>query len=213
VYTAHPSAALTALFAHRPYQGAVPREASILFVGLDANYDAEIERKPIFSKVCEYHEDGVAFWRRYGVHHPFLLPQYSGDGRRYHRNFARIGFTLEQAHQVSFIELLHVPTVGRNKLDPGDLSAPHLGMLNDVLLHGQAKHIFVPDRVARLMRKTTTFAWLAKVPMEGVGPLDVLYRHDGKRIYKHLHFSVYGAFEKRRVNEAATIRVLTHNIY
>ena len=212
MYTAHPSAALTSLFAHRPYQGAAPHEASILFVGLDANYDAELEHKPIFSKVCDYHEDGVAFWRRYGVHHPFLLREYSGDGRRYHRNFAGIGFTVEQAHHVSFIELLHVPTVGRNKLAAGDLSTSHLDMLNDVLLHGRAKHIFVPDRVVRLMRTTKAFVWLAKSPLDRVGPLDVLYRHDDKRVYKHLHFSVYGAFEKRRVDEAAAIHMLTRGV-
>jgi hypothetical protein len=208
MYTAHPSAALNALFIQRPYQGAEPDEATFLFVGLDANYDESLDRKPIFSRVREYHEDGVAFWRRHGVHHPFLPPQYSGDGRRYHRNFAQIGFTPDQARHVSFIELLHVPTVGRNELVPGDFSTPHLTMLNNVLLYGRAKHIFVPDRVARLMRTLKAFARLAKTPLDCVGPLGVLYRRADKRVYKHLHFSVYGAFEMRRVDEAAAIRNL-----
>lgn len=66
--------------------------ATFLFVGLDANYSPDLEASPSFQSVLEYHEDGVAFWRRYGVHHPFLLPEYRGDGRRYHRTFAKIGF-------------------------------------------------------------------------------------------------------------------------
>ncbi len=162
MYIAHPSASLTSLFARKPYQGANPREADFLFVGLDANYDAEIEHRDIFGKVREYHEDGVRFWRQYGVHHPFLLPQYRGDGQFYHRSFARIGFRPGQAHRVSFIELLHVPTVGRNKLVPADLSGSHLTKLNDVLLHGSAKHIFIPRGVARLMHATKAFDWLPK---------------------------------------------------
>lgn len=209
MYTAHPSAALNSLFVEKPYQGAAPGDATFLFVGLDANYDVRLEREAVFLRVCEYHADGVAFWRRYSVHHPFLLPEYSGDGRRYHCNFARIGFTPEQAHHVSFVELLHVPTVGRNELVPGDLSASHLTMLSEVMLQGRAKHIFFPDRVARLMRSSKAFGWLAKTPLECVGPLGVLYRHGDKRIYKHLHFSVYGAFEQRRVEEAAAIRMLS----
>lgn len=208
MYTAHPSAVLSSLFAHKPFQGAGPHEATFVFVGLDANYEAEVEQTPIFSKLREYHEDGVAFWRRHRVHHPFLLPQYSGDGQFYHRSFSRIGFGHEHAHQVSFIELLHVPTVGRNKLAPSDLSAPHLCLLNDVLLNGSAKHVFIPGGVARLMHATGAFGWLPKAPTEHVGPLGVLYRRGSKVVYSHLHFSVYGKFQERKVNEAAAIREL-----
>lgn len=208
MYTAHPSAALNALFAHKPYQGTTPQEATFLFVGLDANYEAEIEHKPIFAKLREYHEDGVSFWRRYRVHHPFLLPQYSGDGQLYHRSFARIGFGPEQAHCVSFIELLHVPTVGRSRLEVADLKAQHLAMLNEVFLGGAAKHIFISRGVARLMHATKVYGWLSKSPTEYVGPLGVLYRSESKAVYSHLHFSVYGKFEERKSQEAAVIREL-----
>jgi hypothetical protein len=211
MYTAHPSAALRSLFALRPFQGVAPTEATFVFVGLDANYEADLEHKPIFSKVREYHEDGVAFWRRNRVHHPFLLPEYSGDGQFYHRSFARIGFGPEHAHRVSFVELLHVPTVGRNKLAPTDFSAPHLSMLNDALLHGRAKHIFISSGVSRLMHATKAFGWLPKAPGDYLGPLGVLYRHGTKVVYSHLHFSVYGKFEERKVNEAAAIRELAAN--
>lgn len=80
------------MFRRRPFQGADPALAKFLFVGLDANYDAGIESSPAFSSIIEYHNDGVAFWRRHRVHHPFLLPGYSGDGGLYHRSFAKVGF-------------------------------------------------------------------------------------------------------------------------
>lgn len=208
MFSAHPSPSLNSLFREKPYQGANPSEAKFLFIGLDANYDAAVEGKPIFKKLQEYHEDGVAFWRNHQVHHPFLLPQYSGDGRLYHRNFSRIGFKPEHAAQVSFIELLHVPTVGRSKLVPADLSNQHLRMLNEVVLAGAARHIFVSQAVERLMRATGQFAWLPKQPVEQLGPLGILYRQGAKAVYRHLHFSVYGKFEERKVNEAAAIQSL-----
>jgi len=208
MFSAHPSLSLNSLFREKPYQGANPSEAKFLFIGLDANYDTGVEGKPIFTKLQEYHEDGVAFWRSHQVHHPFLLDQYFGDGRFYHRSFSRIGFKPEHAAQVSFIELLHVPTVGRSKLVPADLSRQHLNMLNEVVLAGAAQHIFIPQGVARLMQATGQFAWLPKRPAEYLGPLGILYRQGTKAVYSHLHFSVYGKFEERKVNEAATIKSL-----
>lgn len=179
-----------------------------MFVGLDANYKAEIECEPIFPRLREYHEDGVSFWRRYGVHHPFLLPEYSGDGQHYHRSFSRIGFGREHAHLVSFVELLHVPTIGRSKLSADDLKVQHLDSLNEVMLRGAAKHIFIPDGVARLMRATKAFDWLPKSATEYCGPLGVLYRGGGKTLYSHLHFSVYGKFQQRKSEEVEAIRAL-----
>src|SRR5687767_2045579 len=134
MYERHPSTELNDLFARKPYQCVSPSRAMFLFVGLDANYDASISAKPIFSKVLEYHNDGVGFWQKHGVHHPFLLPSYQGDGRHYHRSFARIGFRPEHAGLVSFAELLDVPTVGRNKLEPSDLNRAHLRFLNAAIL-------------------------------------------------------------------------------
>ena len=208
MFNFHPSPLLNSLFREKPYQGANPSEAKFLFIGLDANYDAEVETKPIFKKLQEYHEDGVAFWRNHQVHHPFLLPEYTGDGRFYHRSFSKIGFKPEDASQVSFIELLHVPTVGRSQLVPADLNSQHLLMLNEVIHSGSAEHIFIPQAVARLMLATKQFSWLPKQITDHFGPLGVLYRHDLKTIYRHLHFSVYGKFEERKVSEAAAIRLL-----
>lgn len=86
-----------------------PQSARFLFVGLDANYAADVEGSPIFPSLLKYHEDGPRFWRSTGVHHPFLLPQYKGDGRRYHLTFAKIGFRPSHADLVSFTELYGWP--------------------------------------------------------------------------------------------------------
>ena len=207
MYQLHPSGELNARFRRRPYQGAEPSAAAFLFVGLDANYDPEVERSPSFRDVLEYHEDGVGFWRRHGVHHLFLLPNYRGDGRRYHRTFARIGFTPKHAELVSFVELLHVPTVGRSKLEPKDLDASHLVRINDAILQGSAKYIFVSAGVTRLMHSSKAFPWLPKEPT-GTGALRVLYRDPSRTVYSHLHFSNYGKFQQKLEEEARAIAAL-----
>lgn len=206
MYQAHPSRELNAIFARRPYQGVEPSSAAYLFIGLDANYDPNIERNPIFPRLLEYHEDAVAFWHRYGVHHPFLLPEYRGDGRPYHKNFARIGFAPKHASSVSFAELLHVPTIGTSKLVPEDLNASHLQMLNSAILEGRPKYIFVSDSVVRLMRASKAFPWLAQP--SGSGPLRVLYSGADRTVYLHLHFSNYGKFQQRLAAEANAIAAL-----
>jgi len=167
VYTPHPSRVLTELFTRKPYQGVAPDKATFLFVGLDANYGDQIATSPIFPKVREYHDNGVAFWQAHGVHHPFLLPGYSGAGWVYHRNFARIGFRPEHSPLISFVELLHVPMVGRNLLAPEDLSESHLRMLNAAILEGTARYTFISAGVARLMRATRLFKWLPRMPVDG----------------------------------------------
>lgn len=207
MYIPHPSAELNALFEAKPYQGVAPDHATFLFVGLDANYDEHIDRSPTFPAIREYHSDGVSFWQRHGVHHPFLLPQYSGDGRRYHRNFARIGFKPEHAPFVSFTELLHVPTVGRSALVPQDLDSGHLHALSAALLNGQARHIFLSAAVARLMQASGAFPWL-RPPKEASGPLRVFHTDCLRTVYLHLHLSNYGKFEKQMVLEASAIGAL-----
>lgn len=207
MYQPHPSSELNAQFQHRPYQGVDPSEATFLFIGLDANYDPNLEQSPSFRSVLEYHQDGVKFWRRNGVHHPFLLPEYRGDGKRYHRTFARIGFTPKHADLVSFVELLHVPTVGRNKLTAQDLDISHLQRINADILQGKARFIFISPGVARLMRSSKAFPWLPK-EATGSGPLHVLYREPSRIVYSHLHFSNYGKFQKQLDAEARAIATL-----
>jgi hypothetical protein len=208
MYHAHPSRELTQRFVAKPYQGAAPELATFLFVGLDANYDADIECSLIFGDLLAYHEDGVAFWRRTGVHHPFLLPAYIGDGRFYHQSFARIGFMPKHASLVSFLELLHVPTVGRNKLEATDLDPSHLLRVDAAIIAGQAKHIFLPAGVVRLMRETGAFPWLPERRTPRAVILPALYAANGHTVYSHLHFSNYGKFQQQKVAEAEAIAQL-----
>lgn len=196
MYQPHPSVRLRELFRRKPYQGANPEASRFVFVGLDANYAPTIEAGPLFASLLRYHEDGPAFWRDTGVHHPFLLPSYKGDGRRYHLTFAKIGFQPRHSDLVSFVELLDVPTVGRSALNDEDLDPGHLSYLRRVLFDGQARFVFLPAGVQRLLLASGRFPELASVTRIFAG-LRVLYEDDGRAIFLHLHFSNYGKFEQQ----------------
>lgn len=204
MFALHPCSALNQMFLRRPYQGADPQSATFLFVGLDANYAVDIENSPIFDNLLTYHDNGPAFWRSHGLHHPFLLPQYKGDGRRYHRAFAKIGFQPRHADLVSFVELLHVPTVGRNNLDVHDLCAAHLRRLHEAIFAARAQFIFVSAGVQRLLRASGLFSALGEVK-RSFGALKVLYEDDSRAVFLHLHLSNYGRFEEQLQAEAREI--------
>ena len=208
MFTPHPSEALTQLFKERPYQGVNPEKARYLFVGLDANYSPTIETEPVFEKVIEYHADGVSFWEKYGVHHPFLLDDYSGDGRFYHQSFANIGFRPEHASEVSFVELLGVPTTGRNPLAVSDLDTQHLKWIDYCITRGSARYIFLSANVAKLMRQTKLFYWLSAKPSGQHFGLKTYFESKDKLIFQHLHFSNYGKFEVQKKREAMAINAL-----
>lgn len=209
MYQPHPSQKLTEMFRDKPYQGAPPESAEFVFVGLDANYDAQIENSPAFPCVLEYHYDGVAFWRRHKVHHPFLLADYWGDGQRYHRNFARTGFEPEDACRVSFVELLHIPTVGRSKLVAKDLDSAHLKWLDGIIQRGAKRNVFLSDKVIRLMlnsRRLLDSRLFPKLPKPIANQvLPQLHKVEETTIYQYLHFSNYGARQARMTREAAAI--------
>jgi hypothetical protein len=207
MFQQHPSRILNQAFSDRPYQGVEPDRAEFLFVGLDANYSVDLERLEVFRDVLDYHEDGATFWRTHGVHHPFLLPNYRGDGQRYHRNFARIGFTPAHADRVSFVELLHVPTVGRSQLTPQDLDHSHLQKLDEAIRSGMTRYTFLSAGVAKLMQLSGAFPWLdTKNRSEGILP--VLYASHGRSVHLHLHFSNYGKFRAQMEAEAKAISLM-----
>jgi len=191
-YELHPSKRLKTCFLEKPWQGADPFSALFLFVGLDANYDRNIDET--LPEVFQYLEDGVSFWRQHGkgIHHPFRLPHYKGSGKRYHDQFAKIGFTPQHAALVSFIELLHLPTTGRSNLTLSDLSPTHISFLDRIFANGTAKHIFMPSSVTRLMRRTKAFPWLPMKALKKVGDIPVLYEKEGRMVYEIYHFSCYG---------------------
>lgn len=152
-YGTHPSAELTRLFSAKPYQGADPSNAKILILGNDANYSPEISTYSFFQNIIEYHTDGVKFWEKTGVHHPFLLQEYPFDRRkggvRYHQNFAKMGFGRKHASDFSFVELLNVPTIGNTGSDIqlfyDLLDSDHLDWLEQLIL-GSSKHFVLVNQ-------------------------------------------------------------------
>lgn len=121
-YGRHSSKELNDIFAFQrfPHQGQEPDLAEIIILGLDANYSPEIGNHPDFmSIIAEYHRDGIGFWEKYGVHHPFLLDSYplkkNTGGVPYHRKFTWLGLDSSYASKVSFVELLPFPTTGRTE--------------------------------------------------------------------------------------------------
>jgi hypothetical protein len=209
VYQLHPSETLRRVFTARPFQGAEPERASFVFVGLDANYSADIERSPIFPQLLDYLADGVAFWKKTGVHHPFLLPAYGNkDGTRYHRSFAGIGFRPMHAPLVSFVEVLHLPTCKQSKLEVSDLDAGHLQWLDRIICAGSARYVFLPATAAQLMRASGSFPWLPKLARSEGGALEVWHRTATTTVFCHYHLSTYGHQEKKKREQIAEIRDL-----
>lgn len=203
MYFQHPSPVLNELFQKRPYQGACPEKAKYLFLGLDANYDPEIENNGAFRHTVEYLEDGVAFWEKYGVHHPFLLPTYRGDGQFYHKSFSRIGLSKRHARDVSFIELIDKPTYGKSSLDVDDLNRDHLVRIKRALEGGVVKYAFIPTSVGNLMNKSGVFPWLPSAPKATNSSLKKWCSVGSAQLMWHYHFSVYGKFEEAKVQQLA----------
>jgi hypothetical protein len=177
-------------------------------VGLDANYSELIDKEAIFGQVLEYLDDGVAFWTKAGVHHPFLLPGYKGAGEYYHLTFAQIRFRPEDASKVSFIELVDVPTFDQSELTTDDLNASHLQRINDAIQGGTAKYVFVPDRVGKLMKSSGLFSWMPSAPRSDGGALKIWSRDDARTVYWHYHLSVWGKSLQEKRDQLAAIRAL-----
>lgn len=100
------------LYLKRSFQGANSKNATFLFFGRDPKWAIDVETQDSFSYNENYLTDGVRFWIQNNVHHPFLLPQYKGDGKRFHRMFSNLRLTTNSAHKVSFVELLPYTTTG-----------------------------------------------------------------------------------------------------
>lgn len=212
MYHTHPDAGLHAAFAKRPYQGAEPGShdaCHVLFIGLDANSDPDIARHHIYRPVLAYLEDGPRFWRANGVHHPFLLPGYTGDGKKYHKNFAQIGLTdAPHADRVSFIELIDLPTTGRSNIEPSDLKPEHLRRIADWIAAPATRLVFISKQAGSLMVKSGFFPWMKARPgaTPSVSSLKVRGTAPGGAIaFDHFHFSVYGRWQSNLVKERIEI--------
>jgi hypothetical protein len=196
-YDIHPSAELRDLFSAMPipYQGQDPTIASVIFVGLDANYAPEIFDAGDFSKrIIEYHEDGVAFLQRHRGHQPIFLSEYplpgTQGGRPYHRKFSNMGLTSDFAPKISFVELLDVPTTGstEDKRFWELFSLEHAKKLDGLFKDGKRRLVLLPRSVVAKMgvarKKFGIFLWLPKTT--GWGPVG---RIGDTEFHQVMHFS------------------------
>ena len=193
----HPSDKMVELFSKRPFQGQVPEKASIVFLSSDANYSPEISNHPFFDHILEYQKDGVAFWKKHRKHHPFLLPTYPFNrnvaGVPFHRNFSKLGLGPEWADQISFLELLDLPTIGNKSEDREAflqlLSIDHLKYLESIITGGRRKLIFVSSGVLRdilfISKSYPVFGWIDRRSCQT--PLDMTI--NGNRLKEIYHFS------------------------
>lgn len=168
----HPSDEMVALFHKRPYQGQSPEKAAIIFLSSDANYSPKISTHPFFGHILEYQRDGIAFWRKHGCHHPFMLPNYPFSrkeaGVPFHRNFSKLGLGSEYAEHICFLELLDIPTIGNKSEDISLfyklLSLGHLEYIDRLMLGGGNKLFFVSNGVLKdlikIKKSYPLFDWL-----------------------------------------------------
>jgi hypothetical protein len=168
----HTSAEMVSLFQNKPYQGQDPLKAKILFLSSDANYSPEISEHDFFKYILEYHDDAVSFWKKYKVHHPFLLPNYpfhkGKAGVPFHRNFSKLNLSAEYADQISFIELLDIPTIGNKSANMNLfwelVSEEHLRNLDMIIQGCNEKLIFISGGTLKDMKKMKklykVFNWL-----------------------------------------------------
>jgi hypothetical protein len=203
----HPSIELVELFKNRPFQGQDPQKASIIFLSSDANYSPEISRPPFFNRILEYHRDGVAFWEEEDVHHPFLLPDYplprNTGGVPFHRNFSNIGLDSDYAKNISFLEILNVPTTGNKSENMPEfyrlasLCLNHLRDIENLMKNGGHKLFFVPkrvleDNIVRIRRENNNiniFPFLDDLITRPVGSSIVLPK--GNKIMTIFHFAAW----------------------
>jgi len=204
----HPSNELVTLFNKKPYQGSSPEKSKIIFLSSDANYSHEITQHQFFKYILEYQDNGVAFWNKYDCHHPFLLNCYpfnrSKAGVPFHRNFSKLGLGSEFADQISFIELLDVPTIGNksnNKKRFFELvSLKHLEYLDALIMNGGNKLFFVSKGVlidmVELKKKFNVFDWL-NIDQVKAGSYSV--EINGNYVREVFHFSssqIHGQIEE-----------------
>ena len=197
IFEKHPSKLLNELYSKRNYQGANPFDAQILFVGRDPNWAFDVETKEMFNYVSEYLSDGITFWETYNIHHPFLLPNYKGDRKRYHKIFSKLNVESNLASKISFVELIGFPTTGmaksNNKIFLEYLisaeNRKHLIEL-DKLLNNSEKTIFVAwgllEDFKFLNRETGLFRKLAEIDKS---KMNISELNQNENIYIHRHFS------------------------
>jgi hypothetical protein len=151
-FNIHPSLRLNELYETKNYQGANPENAKIIFVGRDPNWHCDIDKMPVFNQVEEYLKDGIGFWRKYDIHHPFLSLNYKGDGKRYHKMFSKTNIDSSLADKISFVELIGFPTTGMSKKNDKEFKKKLISESNQ-------KHLIQLDKILDAKDKFIFIAW------------------------------------------------------
>ncbi|WP_278035477.1 hypothetical protein [Flavobacterium nitratireducens] len=197
IFQKHQSEELNKLYLKKNYQGANPNDAKILFVGRDPNWASDIETMRLFRYISEYLTDGVSFWNKYKIHHPFLLPNYKGDGKRYHKIFSKLNIESSFSNKISFVELIGFPTTGNAKSNnklfleylTSDANRNHLIEL-DSFLNDIEKIIFIAwgliDDLKYLNSKTGLFK---KIVQMNKSKMSISELNKYENIFIHRHFS------------------------
>ena len=194
----HPSKALINLYNKRNYQGANPIDAKVLFVGKDPNWAINIEELSIFDLVEEYLTDGVRFWKKYNIHHPFLHPKYNGEGKKYHKAISKLNLENKLADKISFIEIIGFPTTGMSSVNCKQFNEYLLSQENknhlvelDKLLNNPEKLVFlfwgIINYLKYLNQKTGLFEKFANLDKQSMNRTDL---NKVGNIYFHKHFSM-----------------------
>jgi len=193
VYQRHKSSKLNALFEAKPYQGQNPEKARLIFIGNDANYFEEIAEHDFFKYIEEYHSDGCRFWKKYGVHHPFLIDSYPFNKRSggvpYQRTFSKLNLSKDHANFISFVELLDVPTTGVTSTDENVfwslINLEHLQWIDSVLVSEPPKLVFLTRGVFKhllqLKKRFGILSWLSDVKIK-TGGMQTIYEKNGTEI-------------------------------
>jgi hypothetical protein len=207
-----------AIFKDKPYQGQNPEKAKILFVGRDANYPDDLCNHPFFERVKEYHRDGVAFWEKYKVHHPFLCNDFpfprNAGGRPYHNNFTKLGLDWTYAQYISFIELRELPTRGVTGSIPksvfiSSLTLSNMQRLDRWISQSGRKLVFLPKTIRKDMLKfrkddSSLFQFLnctPPIPLNASG-LPVIYADNDVLVLETCAFSswrIFGITSKMKI--------------
>jgi len=199
-----------AIFEAKPYQGQDPEKAKVLFVGRDANYPDDLCNHRFFERIKEYHRDGVAFWGKYEVHHPFLCNDFpfpnNEGGRLYHNNFTRLGLDWTYAQYISFIELRELPTRGVTGSIPKSvfisrLTLSHMQRLDRWISQSGRKLVFLPKTIREDMLKfrnddNNLFQFLnvtPSIPLNACG-LPVIYADNDVLVLSTYSFSSWRIF-------------------
>lgn len=194
----HPSLALVCLYNERNFQGANPIDAQVLFVGKDPNWAINIEESLVFDLIEEYLSDGVTFWQKYNIHHPFLHPKYDGEGKKYHKAISRLNLQNNLADKISFMEIIGFPTTGMSSSNHSQFNKYLLSPENrkhlielDKLLNDSEKLIFLfwglIDYLKFLNQKTGLFVKFADLDKKSMNRTDL---NKIGNIYFHKHFSM-----------------------